>query len=261
MSPMSAANARRKSSRYSRRSILRCCALVDVGAVLVEEPDLDAVGIVGREPHRDPALRPLAAHLEAGDRHGRELEVHHVHAAQVEARDDRPLERAGDAARVAARAHDRALLERGAVGHREADRDLRRDVDVGEAAHAAPAEQRAGALALPHDRRRDERAGLDRLERVDLHPGIDDRPRADEALVADHDAFLDVRVLADVVGPADHRAAQPRRVADVAVVVHDRALEMRVGLHDDVGAEHRVRARAPRPPRRGSCRRRAPGPR
>ena len=74
-----------------------------------------------------------------------------------------------DAARVAARADDRALLERGAVGHREPDRDLGRDVDVGEAAHAAPAEQRAGALALPHDRRRDERAGLDRLERVDLH--------------------------------------------------------------------------------------------
>ena len=66
-------------------------------------------------------------------------------------------------------------------------------------------------------------------------------PRADEALVADHDAFLDVRVLANVVGAADHRAAQPRRVPDVAVVVHDRALEVRVGLHDDVGAEHRVR--------------------
>ena len=82
-----------------------------------------------------------------------------------------------DAARVAARADDRALLQRGAVGHREPHRDLGRDVDVREAAHAAPAEQRARALALPHDRRGDERAGLDRLERVDLHRRVDDRVR------------------------------------------------------------------------------------
>ena len=70
---------------------------------------------------------------------------------------------------------DRALLQRGAVGHREAHRDLGGDVDVGEAAHAAAAEQRARAPALPHDRRGDDRARLDRLERVDLHVRVDDR--------------------------------------------------------------------------------------
>ena len=104
------------------------------------------------------------------------------------------FERPRGAARVAARRDDRALLERGAVGHREPDRDLGRDVDVGEPAHAAAAEQRARAAALPHDRRVDDRAGLDGLERVDLHARVDDRVLADEALVADHDAFLDVGV-------------------------------------------------------------------
>ena len=64
-------------------------AFVDVGALLVDEADLDAVGVVRREPDGDPALRPLAADLEARGRHGRELEVHHVHAAEVQAGDER----------------------------------------------------------------------------------------------------------------------------------------------------------------------------
>jgi hypothetical protein len=49
-----------------------------------------------------------------------------------------------------------------------------------------------------------------------------------------------VRVLTNVVGAPDDRAPQARRVADVSVVVHDRALEVRIRLHHDVGAEHGV---------------------
>ena len=103
-----------------------------------------------------------------------------------------------------------ALRQRGAVGHREPDRDLGVDVDVGEAAHAAAAEQRARAAALPHDRRRDDRARLDRLERVHLHVRVDDRVLADEALVADHRALLDAHVRAQVGVAPDHAAAQVR---------------------------------------------------
>src|SRR5206468_12467631 len=62
----------------------------------------------------------------------RELEVHDVDPGEVEPRDERPLERAGRAARVAARRDDRTLFQRGAVRHCEAHDRLRIDVDVGE---------------------------------------------------------------------------------------------------------------------------------
>ena len=132
------------------------------------------------------------------------------------------------------------FFERGAVRHRETDRDLRGDVDVREAAHAAAAEERAGAARLPHDRRGDERAGIDRLERVDLHRRVDDRLVTDERLVADHDAFLDAHAVADVARAPEHRAAHARAGSEVHVVVHDRAFDARVRLHDDVVAEHGV---------------------
>ena len=67
-------------------------------------------------------------------------------------------------------------------------------------AHAAAAEQRARAAALPDDRRRDDRAGLDGLERVHLDARVHDRAFADEALVAEHRAFLDRGVGAQVAG-------------------------------------------------------------
>ena len=55
------------------------------------------------------------------------------------------------------------------------------------------------------------------------------------------DAFFDAHAVADVARPPEHRAADARRRPDVDVVVHDGALEVRVGLHDDVVAEHGVR--------------------
>ena len=161
--------------------------------------------------------------------------------------DQRALQRARDAAGVATRGDGRALGQRGAVGHGQAHRDLGGDVDVGEAAHAAPPEQRARAAALPHDRRRDDRAGLDRLERVDLHVRVDHRVLADEALVADDRALFDAHVRAQVGVAPDHAAAQVGAGPDVHVVVAHRALEEGVGLHDHVGAEHRVRRAGARP--------------
>ena len=97
--------------------------------------------------------------------------------------------------------------------------------------------------------------GLDGLERVHLHAGVDDGVLADEALVADDDALLESGVAAEVGGPSERAAAQTRLAPDVHVVVADRALEEGVGLHDDVGAEHGVLADACVRPRRGSCRR------
>ena len=213
---------------------------VDVAPVVVEEADLHGVGIARREPHRDAALRTAVAHLEPGERHGGQLDVLDVDAGQVDPRDQRPLERPGDPAGVTARGDGRALRQRGAVGHRQAHRDLGVDVDVGEPAHPPPAEQRAGAAALPHDRRGDDGPRLDRLERVHLDVRVDDGVLADEALVADDRPLLDAHVRAEVGVAADGAAAQVGAGADVDVVVADRPLQERVGLHDHVGAEHGV---------------------
>ena len=54
--------------------------LVDVAAVAVEEADLDRVGLARRQPDGDPAVRLAVAHLEAGQRHGGELDVLDVRA-------------------------------------------------------------------------------------------------------------------------------------------------------------------------------------
>ena len=97
-----------------------------------------------------------------------------------------------------------------------------------------------GAAALPHDRRRDHRTGLDRLERIHLHVGVDHRVLADEALVADDGALVDAHVRTKVGVASDHAAPQVGALAHVHVVVQHRTFDERVGLHDHVGAEHRV---------------------
>ena len=71
-------------------------------------------------------------------------------------------------------------------------------VDVGEPGHARPAEQRPRASRLPDDRRVHDRAGLDGLERVDLHVRGDHGACADEALFAEDHTLFAVNALAQV---------------------------------------------------------------
>ena len=59
---------------------------------------------------------------------------------------------------------------------------------------------------LPHDGRVDGGPGLDRLERVDLDPGLDLGVGPDEALVAEHHPLLAAHPLAQVGAPAEHAA-------------------------------------------------------
>src|SRR5262249_31319973 len=104
--------------------------LVDVSPVGVEEPDLDRVGVAGGQPHGDPAPRGAVPHLEPGQRHRGELDVLDVGAGEVQAADDGPLQRPRGPARVTAGGDGGALLERGAVCRRDADRHLGGHVDV-----------------------------------------------------------------------------------------------------------------------------------
>src|SRR5262249_11301921 len=62
------------------------------------------------------------------------------------------------------------------------------------------------------------------------------------SLVPHDDTFLDAGMGAQVGRAPDHTAAQTGTRPDVHVVVADGPLDVRVRLHDDVGAEHRVLA-------------------
>ena len=116
------------------------------------------------------------------------------------------------------------------------------DVDVGQARHAGASEQAARPARLPDDRGVDDGAGLDGLERVDLHARLDDGLVAHEGLVAEDHALLAAHPLAQIAGAADDAAVEADAGADVAVVVDDGALEVGVVPDADVGAEHAVRA-------------------
>ena len=150
------------------RSILRLAPSSMSRALGVEEADLDAGGVVGAEPDGHAPLGPLGAHVEPGQRDGRQLEVLHVDARQVEP--DITARLRVRATREVSRlsADHRPLLEAGAVGGGQADGQLGGDVDVGQAPDAPAAEQGALPPALPDDRGVDDRPGLDRLVGVDL---------------------------------------------------------------------------------------------
>ena len=99
--------------------------LGDVGAVGVEEADDDRLRVALDEPHGEATGLARRTGDEAGDRHGRDLEVHHVDARGVEPGHHRPLEHPGRAARVTRGDDGVALAQRGAVGHRDPRRELR----------------------------------------------------------------------------------------------------------------------------------------
>src|SRR5262249_56589949 len=111
--------------------------------------------------------------LELCEWDGGELDVLDVGAGEVQTSDGGTLQRPRGATGVTAGRDGGALLQGGAVRHRSANGQLGCHVDVGEPSDAAPAEQGPGAPALPDDRRVDDGAALDRLERVYLPAGID----------------------------------------------------------------------------------------
>ena len=152
------------------------------------------------------------------------------------------LEGARRPGHVARRGDRRALLQRGRVGGGQPDGQLGGDLDVDEPGHAALAEQRPLAARLPDHRGVDDRARLDGLERVDLHPGGDVRLGLDHALVADDRGLLDPRPPHHVGVLADHAAAQRGALADEHPVVHHRAVDEGALLDHHVGADHAVLA-------------------
>src|SRR5690606_36026190 len=136
--------------------------------------------------------------------------------------------------------HGVALLQGGGVRARQPYAQLGGDLDVHQPGDAARAEEAALPAGLPDHAGVDDRPGLDRLERVDLHPGGDVGLRLDDALVADDHVLLDPGPGHDVGVLADHAAAQVPAGADVDVVVDHGAVEEGALLDHHVAAEHGV---------------------
>ena len=244
MSPMSPAKARRKSSRDRSRSILRL-APSSMSAPWASKKRISTVA--ASSGLRRTVTPPWARSERTWNR---------VRGTGASSRSStwtpdrlRPditarLSVRADPGGVPGTAHDRTLLEAGAVGGGQADGQLGGDVDVGQAPHPPAAEQRALPPALPHDRGVDDRPRLDGLVGVDLDALVDDGAVADEALLAEDDALLGPGPPPQVGRPADDAAPQRGGRPDVDVVVDDRPRQGGVVLHHHVGAEHGVFADA-----------------
>ena len=176
-------------------------------------------------------------------RHGQwlDLQVHDVDRAGVERGLHRALERPGGPGHVPRGGDGGALAQHGGVGAGQAHGQLRGDLHVDQSGHAArAAEQGALSPGFPDHAGVDHRAGLDGLERVDLHPGGQVGLRLDHALVPDDGALLDPGQPHHVAVLADHAPAQGDALADVDVVVHHGAVQERALLDHHVAADHGV---------------------
>ena len=240
----------------------------------VEEADGHARRVVVAQADGEAAERLRRPHEEAGDRDGGHLEVEHVDPGRVEAGHHRPLQHPRRAARVARGDDGGALAEARAVGHA---RPSIASSGVMSTLASPPTPSRPNSddapSALPDDRRVDDRAVLDRLERVDLHVRAERGVRPDVHLVAEHDALVGADVGADVRRPARRRcrgagAATPRRrcragrTRSRSTLASTRPLRAEHGVLAEAaaGLDRAVRARS-RPARRSGRRVRSRRPR
>ncbi len=212
---MPSRGARRKSSRKKMDSTLRSAARVRLRPEAVEELDQGLGGIAGGDGDVQAAGGAGDVGHVAGDGGGHGAEVEDVGADGHEAGDDGALHHAGDAAGIAGGDHLRAGFEIGAVGGAELGGELRGDLHVGEPADAVGAEEHAGPLRAPDQAHGDFGAALGVLVGPDADFGHHGGAFFEQALVADHRAFLDVDVaLRDDVA-ADDGAAGAAAGAEV----------------------------------------------
>ena len=191
---------------------------------------------------RDAAAVVVPGRLEPDHRKRLGLQVHHVDRAGVERCLHGPLQRPRGPGRVPGRGNRGALAQHGGVGAGQAHRQLGGDLHVDQTGHAPRAEQGALAPGFPDHAVVHHRAGLDGLERVDLHLGGQVGLGLDDALVPDDRALLDPGQPHDVGVLPDHAAAQGDALADVDVVVHHRAVHEGALLDHHVAADHGVLA-------------------
>ena len=126
-------------------------ALGEIDAAFVEEADDHRLRVVRAETHGQAAAIAADAEIVTGHGHRRQLEVVDVDPHRVASHHEGSLEHPGDPAGVTRGRDVRALLEARGPRLGEPHRQLRADVDVGDALHALGAEEGAGPARFPHD--------------------------------------------------------------------------------------------------------------
>ena len=106
-------------------------------------------GSYGREAHVDAAGRPDRAGVVARDRNWQALEVEHVVAGRRQARDQRTLDHARAAMRIAVDGHRAAFGQHRAERRAQPRDEIGGEVHVDDAGHAVAAEQHTAALRVP----------------------------------------------------------------------------------------------------------------
>ena len=212
----------------------------DVDAGRVDEAQDHGLRVVIGQADGDPSCTVLVAHAEPRHRHGRHFEVDHVGPGGVEAHYQRLLQDPGGAAGVPGNGDGGAPGHARGKGHGQAHRQFGGDVDIGEARDPVAPEQVARPPRLPHDRRVDDGAVLDRLEREHLDAGVHHGVLADEALVPQHHPLLYPGAPAQLAAATDRATPHPDAGAEVGIVMDHSALDEGVGTDAYVAAQYRV---------------------
>src|SRR2546425_970122 len=175
--------------------------------------------------------------VEPPDGKGRLRKVGDVHPRAHDSAHEPAFQHAARAMLVAIHRDGRGELERGRVCGSETGDELRGEVDVDDAGHAEPAEERAPSLRSPDEARADHRPRLELLVRPDLHLSPYAGMIANDGVVADDAAFLEDHARLQCALSTDDGAVQLRVVADVRVAPDDGAIDHRADIHGDVVAQ------------------------
>ena len=223
----------------------------EVHPPLVEELDVDQRGLEGRAPDVHPRHCPVLAHLIADHGDGRDAQVVDVHPGREESADDGPVDETRGPVRVPAGADERVLPERGAEGGPQLDGELGRDLDVAQPRDAVGPKERARPPVAPDQAGREDGPVLHQLLGPDLDVGLDHRPFADAAAIADQGPLEQPGARLDLAAASHHVLGQGRARTDSdlvpehgvgdnrpvlhhAVVPDDAVGDARVGLHPGI---------------------------
>src|SRR5262249_53706198 len=124
-----------------------------------------------------------------------------------------------------------------AIGRPQLSSEVGSDVDIDQACHAEPAEERAPALRAPDNAAGDDGASLDFFVGPDLDAWLDDGTLVHDGVVADNGSLEHHRLALDAGGGADQRAAQLRPFADIRVIPDHAAIYLCPVVHNRIVAD------------------------
>ena len=214
---------------------------VEVEPLVVEELQVEELGVVRRAARVYAADLAAAARQEPADRHGGDAVVVDIHAGGEYAGHHRPVYHAGSLVSVAAGGDNRTPLERGPVGRAELGGELRGKLYVGKSGDPVCREYVPAPLLSPYQRAGEYGVVVHLLVRPDLDIGLYRGVPADLAVVAYYDPFGEVRALAYLRIVCYDILMGDGAPADLDFVPEDRVPYDRALFYDGVIADYRVR--------------------